>query len=213
MNVQEDRGDVAVAVLSAGRGSRLGDDAAKPLLDYRGRPLVSWALDAATGAGLDPVVLVTGYKHREVRNVVGERFSGQKAVTVVHNRRWKHGIASSLQAALAFLDPFTRVGAVCVGLADQPDVGAEAYRRLAAAYRDGADFIVATYGGQRANPVLIARSLWADARELTGDVGARALMQHHDVLAVPCDDTGSPADVDTYADLQQLEAHEEKRPE
>jgi hypothetical protein len=30
-------------------------------------------------------------------------------------------------------------------------------------------------------------------------------MQHHDVLPVPCDDTGSPADVDTYADLQQLE--------
>jgi molybdenum cofactor cytidylyltransferase len=195
--------------LSAGRGSRLGGDAAKPLLEFDGRPLVSWALAAATGAGLDPVVLVTGYKSRDVRRAVGERFAGSQAVTVVHNRRWRQGIASSLHAALSFLDPFTRVGAVCVGLADQPHVGPDAYRRLASVYREGADFAVATYGGQRANPVLIARSLWPEARELTGDVGARALMQHHDVLPVPCDDTGSPADVDTYADLHHLE--EEKR--
>jgi molybdenum cofactor cytidylyltransferase/nicotine blue oxidoreductase len=102
------------------------------------------------------------------------------------------------------VDPFTRVGALCVGLADQPRVGSEAYRRLATAYADGAELAVATYDGQRANPVLLARSLWAEARELTGDVGARALMQVHEVVEVPCDTTGSPADVDTTADLERL---------
>ena len=52
--------------------------------------------------------------------------------------------------------------------------------------------------------MLLARSLWAEARELTGDVGARALMQRHEVVEVPCDDTGSPADVDTTADLERM---------
>ena len=117
-----------------------------------GRPLIAWALDAATGTGFDPIVVVTGYKRHEVGKVVSERFDGFKGITVVHNRHWKQGIASSLHAALDFVDPFTRVGAVCVGLADQPRVGSEAYRRLASAYADGADLVVATYDGQRANP-------------------------------------------------------------
>jgi molybdenum cofactor cytidylyltransferase len=198
------RGDVAIAVLAAGRGSRLGGDDAKPLAEVAGRPLIAWALEAATGTGLDPIVVVTGFKRHEVGKVVTERFDGFKGITIVHNRRWKQGIASSLHAALDFIDPFTRVGAVCIGLADQPRVGSEAYSRLAAAYADGAEFAVATYDGQRANPVLLSRSLWAEARELTGDVGARALMQRHEVVEVPCDTTGSPVDVDTAADLERL---------
>ena len=190
---------VAVAVLGAGRGTRLGDDAAKPLLEWHGRPLVAWAIDAALRSGLRPVVLVTGYRTAEVAATAPEE------VMVVHNGEWRRGIASSLGAALAALAPTPEVGAVCVGLADQPRVGPDAYRRLAAAYRDGATFAAATYEGVRANPVLLARSLWDEARALTGDEGARVLMGSHTVVDVPCDGTGSPADVDTYEDLGRLE--------
>jgi CTP:molybdopterin cytidylyltransferase MocA len=87
-------------------------------------------------------------------------------------------------------------------------VGADAYRRLAATFAGGATLAVATYGGVRGNPVLLARSLWAEAGELTGDVGARALMARHPVTEVACDDTGSAVDVDTPADLQKLERPE-----
>jgi CTP:molybdopterin cytidylyltransferase MocA len=92
-----------------------------------------------------------------------------------------------------------------MGLADQPQVGAGAYWRLAEEFADGADLAVATYHGERANPVLLARSLWPEACALDGDAGARVLLQRHDFVPVPCDDTGSPADVDTYSDLHDLE--------
>ena len=198
-------GDVAIAVLAAGRGSRLGADDAKPLVEWRGRPLLAWALDAATAAQLDPVVVITGYRRRDVRALLADRVAGYPGVDETHNRHWREGIASSLVAAIDHLDADTRVGAVCVGLADQPLVGAEAYRRLAAAYHEGAQLAVATYGGHRGNPVLLARRLWGEARSLEGDVGARALMHRHDVAEVVCDDTGSAADVDTYADLDALD--------
>ncbi len=64
---------------------------------------------------------------------------------------------------------------------------------------------VATYGGVRANPVLLARSLWVDARKLEGDEGARVLMRTHPVVEVACDGTGHPDDVDTVEDLQAME--------
>ena len=191
----------AVAVLAAGRGSRVGteSDVPKPLLELAGRPLVAWALDAALQSGLRPAVLVVGHRARAVEQVVPQ------GVTVVRARGWRHGIARSLRAALGALEGWAQVGAVCIGLADQPCIGAEAYRRLAAAHEDGATLAVATYDGVRGNPVLVARSLWPEARRLDGDEGARALMRSHPVVEVPCDGTGRPDDVDTIADLHRVE--------
>jgi len=190
---------VAIVVLAAGRGSRLGGDVPKPLVELRGRPLVSWALEAATGSGLRPVVLVVGHRGDAVGDAATE------AVMIVRARRWRRGIARSLRAALKALDPWAQVGAVCIGLADQPLVGADAYRRLADAYRGGAALAVATYGGQRRNPVLLARPVWGEARRLGGDVGARALMGREGVVEVDCTGTGSAADVDTLDDLRSAE--------
>ncbi len=190
---------VAVAVLAAGRGSRFARRTPKPLAGLGGRPLVAWALDAATQSGLTPVLLVVGRRGRRVAKVAPPE------VRVVRARHWRRGIAHSLAAALAALEPDPRIGAVCIGLADQPRVGSEAYRRLAATHAAGASIAVATYAGQRANPVLLDRPLWAEARALRGDTGARALMGAHSVTEVDCSDTGTPTDVDTLDDLHVMQ--------
>ncbi|HZJ27859.1 MAG TPA: nucleotidyltransferase family protein [Acidimicrobiia bacterium] len=190
---------VAAAVLTAGGGRRFGDEGdPKPLVRLDGRPLVSWALDAACASGLRPVVLVVGHEGRRVARLAPE------AVIVTQSSGWRRGIAHSLGAALDLLDGWVQVDAVCVGLGDQPRIGAEAYRRLAAAHDAGAELAVATYGGGRSNPVLIARSLWDEAGALRGDEGARVLMRTHSVTEVPCDGTGDPVDVDTPEDLEAL---------
>lgn len=191
--------DVALAVLAAGRGKRLGGPTPKPLITLGDRTLLDRALGAAMATDLRPVVLVVGHRGLAVGG------AAPPGVVVVRSRTWRRGIAHSLRAALDALDHWARVGATCVGLADQPLVGAEAYRRLAAAHREGALLAVATYDGTRGNPVLLDRSLWRDARKLRGDVGARALMDRHPVIEVDCTGTGDPTDVDTLADLRRLE--------
>jgi molybdenum cofactor cytidylyltransferase len=188
----------AVAILAAGRGSRLGGEASKPLLDWRGRPLVTWAVDAALASGLCPVVVVVGYRGA----VVGAALA-RDDVTVVDNAGWAEGIASSLRAALHALTPDPGVGAVAVGLADQPLVGAAAYSRLDAAPGD-APIRAARYDGRPGNPVWLARSLWPEAMQLRGDTGARTLMRDGTVDWIDCTDTGSAADVDTLEDLEHL---------
>jgi nicotine blue oxidoreductase len=191
---------IAAAVLAAGRGSRLGSVAApaKPLLAFRGRPLVAHALEAATASALDPVVLVVGHEADAVAAVAPD------GVDVVRNDGWAAGISSSLHAALRSLQSRS-VDGVVVGLADQPLVGADAWRRIGAAHANGATLAVATYGGRRGNPVLLARAAWPDALELRGDEGARQLFRDHNVVEVPCDGTGSPDDVDTLQDLERIE--------
>jgi molybdenum cofactor cytidylyltransferase len=193
----------AVAILAAGRGSRLGGDGSKPLLEWRGRPLVAWAVDAALESALHPVLVVVGYRGDDVRAALPA-----DGLLVVDNAEWEEGIASSLRAALAALTPLAEVEAVAVGLADQPLVGAGAYARLAAAGGD-APIRAATYGGRPGNPVILARSLWPEAMRLRGDTGARTLMRDGTLHRIECGDTGSAADIDTLEDLERLQQEDQ----
>ena len=188
-------------MLAAGRGVRFGGDAPKALTLLRGRPLLAYALDAALASGCTPVLVV--FSDERVAQTVGDGLDG---VVLVRNDEPERGISSSLQCALGRLVPDSAAPGVVVGLADQPLVGAEAYRRVARAYDDGARLAFATYDGERGNPVLIGREHWAEASSLAGDEGARVLFRRYPAVAVPCDDTGAPSDVDTPQDLAELES-------
>jgi molybdenum cofactor cytidylyltransferase len=189
---------IAIAILAAGRGSRFDRSYPKSLARLAGKSLLAHSLTAAIDSDLHPILLVTGYSAEQVAA------AALPNVRVVYNRKWEQGIASSLQAAIQVVLGDRSIDALCVGLADQPGVGAEAYCRLAGAYDRGAALAVATYGGVRGNPVLLARSMWAMAMQLEGDVGARRLMELYPVVEVPCEDTGNSLDVDTLSDLQAL---------
>ena len=188
-------------VLAAGRGLRFGGDIPKSLLELGGRPLVLRAVDAARGSGLAPVVVVVS--DDRIATVLGGLVESG-AVLVARNDAPERGISSSLQAALRALEPDASVDGVVVGLADQPLMGSDAYRRVAAAHR-GSELAVASYGGVRGNPVLIGRPHWEEALALEGDEGARVLLRRHGAVEVPCDGTGEPTDVDTPEDLIALE--------
>ena len=178
---------VLAVVLAAGGGRRFGGP--KLLADFRGRPLVLWAVGAALDAGL-PVAVVTG----------GQDLSGvlPAAVTEVPNLHWAEGQASSLQAGVAHADA-GGYDAVVVGLGDSPLVGADAWRAVAAV---DAPVVTAEFDGQRRPPVRLAREVWA-LLPTEGDEGARTLLRERPdlVTAVPC--AGHPVDVDTQGDLER----------
>lgn len=192
-------GSVAAVVLAGGRGSRFSDDAAKPLARLGNRTLIGHAVAAATMSGLRPVVVVVGYRAEEVAAAAGS------LAQVIVNPHWEDGLSTSLRAALVGLQGERGVSAVAVSLADQPRIGAESYRRLAAASRHGADLAVATYEGKRGHPVLIGRRHWAEAMRMEGDEGARSLLARHPVVEIDCDGTGTPVDIDTPEDLAALD--------
>jgi molybdenum cofactor cytidylyltransferase len=189
---------VAAVVLAAGRGSRFGGERPKPLARLGPRSLLAHAVGAAAAGGLRPVVVVVGYGAEEVAAAAGPM------VRLVENPDWEEGLSTSLRAGLAALSADEGVVAAAVALADQPRIGPEAYRRVTAARREGAGLVVATYQGVRGHPVVIGREHWSEAMSLSGDEGARSLLEKYDVVEVPCDDTGSAADVDTPADLEAL---------
>jgi CTP:molybdopterin cytidylyltransferase MocA len=178
----------AAVVLAAGGGTRFGGDGHKLLAPLRGRPLVAWAVEAAVVAGLDEVVVVTGAVPLDEVMPPG--------VTLVHNPNWAQGMATSVSVGVRVAEARGH-DAVVIGLGDQPLVPAEAWQAVAAA---DAAIAVATYDGQRGNPVRLSREVWALLPD-SGDEGARGLIRSRPdlVQAVPC--PGEPADVDTVEDL------------
>lgn len=195
---------VAGLLLAAGAGRRMG--LPKALVRLDGELLVERGVRLLTGGGCAPVLVMLGARAAEVTAA-----ADLDAARVVVNPDWETGMGSSLRAGLAALPD--DADAVVIALADQPLIGAEAVRRLIAAWRAGApDAAVATYDGEARNPVLLDRRAWTSAAvSATGDRGARAFLRGaYDarVVEVPCDGTGSPADLDTPEQLADLSRQE-----
>jgi nicotine blue oxidoreductase len=187
---------IAGLVLAAGAGQRFGGG--KMLAPLRGRPLLAYAIDAMRASVARSTVVVLGDDHERVRAEV--ELSGMR---VVVNDDPGRGLSSSLRIGLDALDG-SEVEAVVITLGDQPLIGAAAIDRVVAGGR-GRPAARATYGGVPGHPVLLSRSLLARARELSGDVGARALLDGPELHHVACDDLASPQDVDRVEDLEALE--------
>jgi len=88
-----------------------------------------------------------------------------------------------------------------IALADMPYVQAATHRGLLAALQDGVQIAVPTYLGKRGNPVAFGRSHLAGLLALSGDRGARSLLQEFSVNEIPVNDPGIHRDIDTRADL------------
>jgi CTP:molybdopterin cytidylyltransferase MocA len=168
---------ITAVVLAAGAATRFGSPKQELLLPHvLGRLLESPVDDVVVVAGAYP--LDTG------------------SVQVVECPDWDHGPGASLRCGLAALGPGVEAAVVC--LADGPNLSPYAVRRVLTAWRAGAGIVVAaSYAGERGHPVVIGRAAW----EAVPDAGMKGLP----ATLVPCDDLGTPGDVDSADDIGRLE--------
>ncbi len=189
---------IAAVILAAGSSQRMGR--AKQLLPVDGAPMLARVTDAVLAAGLDQVVIVLGAGADALAPVL----VGQ-AATIVINRAWSEGIASSLRAGLASVSP--ECDAVLFVPADMPRLSPAALRAIGTRFEaTGKAIVIPTHQGQRGNPVLFARRLFAELAGLQGDRGGRVLFAGHaaDIELVEIDDDGILLDVDTPADYERV---------
>jgi molybdenum cofactor cytidylyltransferase len=178
----------AALLLCAGGSSRFTGEGPKLLALFRGRPLVSWAIEHAVAADLDETIVVTG--PADLSGLLPD------AACVVENSSWALGQATSLLAGIGAAEDRGH-DVVVVGLGDQPLVPAEAWAKVA---ETDSPIAVATFAGRRAPPTRLAQSVWALLPQ-QGDEGARVLMRARPDLVreVPC--PGESLDIDTAEDL------------
>ena len=190
--------DVAVfaAVLAAGGSRRFGRS--KQLEELAGKPLVRRAADLAHEVCGDRSVLVTGHESTAVASAAGDalRF-------LVVNENHVQGIGSSIALVAKVLSPVA--DAILLVFADQPLITAGHLRKLIDEWSGAGNEIVATaFSGTVGPPVLFPSGAFEALGELSGDKGAKSLLEDpaFEVKTIPFEDAA--IDIDTPADLEKL---------
>lgn len=187
-----------VVVLAAGASRRFGSP--KQLVRINGRPLLHSAVARAVAVGGHAVTVVLGSGAAELAVLLRHT-----PASVLINRDWSEGIGSSLRTAVGNL-PGSCDG-LLVALADQVAVTTEDLMRLAAAWRQRPDCIVAaSYAGITGVPAIFPRWSFAALAGLRGDEGARLLLRRYAdrVLRLPM--PNAEVDIDVPEDLLKVEA-------
>lgn len=94
-------------------------------------------------------------------------------------------------------------GGWIVALADMPRIRPATIRRVAQALRAGAAIVAPAYQGDRGHPVGFGARFLHELQALTGDSGARVIVQRNQALVqlIDCDDPGVLLDIDRRSDL------------
>ena len=191
-----------LVILAGGAGSRFGGDGHKLSATIsspgsnQGDSVIERSITSALTAAVGPVIVVTG----AVADIVPIRLLD--SVTVEHNDHWNDGQITSLRRGIEHARSLGATSVV-VGLADQPFIDPAAWQAVAEAT---GPIVVATYAGQRANPVKLDAEVW-ELLPTTGDEGARALMRVRPELVREVACSGSPADIDTTEDLRRWQSN------
>ena len=186
---------VGCVVLAAGAGTRFGGN--KLSAEYRGRSLLSRALEAVPLEEVHAAALVTG-------DPDAKKLSKEMGFRCVFNDRPELGLSLSVRLGTEALGPVCR--GIVYFVADQPLLRRETVGALISLWRRHPDRIVAAaHNGVRGNPCLFPAEFFPELCALEGDVGGGAVIRRHPdrllLLEVPAEEL---MDADTPEALDNL---------
>jgi molybdenum cofactor cytidylyltransferase len=183
-------------ILAAGAGRRFGEGGGKLLADLAGAPVIRRTAEAVVSAGFGEVVVATGAAHPAIAAALAGL-----ACRLVPAPDWQEGMAASLRAGLAALDPDCR--GVFVFLGDMPLVPVGLCVPLAELSQGAGYAARPRVAGQPGHPAAFTRAALPDLTRLTGDQGAAALLKGRSegVAYLDTDVTGAVLDIDAPDDL------------
>jgi molybdenum cofactor cytidylyltransferase len=133
----------------------------------------------------------------------------------VSNENYQAGMSTSLTMGVrAAFHQWTDAAGVLIALGDQPLIDDRIVQRLIVAFESstGARVVAPRYRGARGNPVVFSCELADELLEITGDQGARVVIERDAGRLKYVDfDIAAPVDIDTRQDLALLAAALEAR--
>ena len=184
---------IASLILAAGLSRRFGE-ANKLLHEVEGEPVVTRVVRAHLEAGLTPLV-VLGHESKLISKVL----EGLPIRTLV-NPDFEDGMGSSIAAGVRSLDSTGIVGvSICPG--DLPWLKSETIAQVVRVFtaNKGQNIVFPQYGKRRGHPVFFPAGAIDKLANLSGDQGARRIVEGGDfeLVMASVHDPGVCKDLDT----------------
>ncbi|UCC43579.1 MAG: nucleotidyltransferase family protein [Candidatus Zixiibacteriota bacterium] len=191
-------------LLAAGSSSRMGS-ANKLLLKYRGHTMVEECLIQMQASNLDRIIVITGYEHDRVEEVLRAHMCNRTDIT--HNADHALGRAESIKRAVSSLTE--DVDAALFMVSDKPEVASGLIDRAIERFRrDRPDMMYVETPAGRGHPVVFSRRLFPDLLRLQGDRVGDDLIAGFRGSKVVLKDERPQIDVDDEADYHTLLSRE-----
>lgn len=189
---------IAGIVLAAGSSERMSGRN-KLLVEIAGKTILEWSVQHAVASRLHRVVLVTGRQCEQYQMLLRHY-----DIEVIQNRDHLHGMSSSIKMAIEYLG--NSVEGAMILLADQPALKAQTIDRYLTTFFTSKTRIVAgKYGDRIGSPVLFHSDFFPELCSLTGDTGARRVLDENASAIVTVDVPAVQGlDLDSPDDLPQL---------
>ena len=191
-----------IVLLAAGSSSRLGGP--KQLLMYKEHTLLQHSIQIALASLANRVIVVLGANAGIIATGITKE---DDRLTCITNDQWQEGLASSIRCGLQYLlsqkpAPQNVLFMVC----DQPYINTILLNKLITLQRQTGHSIVASkYAKTAGIPAIFSRDLFPELLQLTGDKGARKLIeQQKEAVATVAFPLGT-IDIDTMADYESLQ--------
>ncbi len=160
---------ISSILLAAGQSKRMNGEN-KLTKEIQGTPLIKHSVKNILASSIDELIVVLGHQKETIEKLINKN----EKIKFVFNKDFESGIASSIKTGLNNLSEKTEAFFICLG--DMPMVNLNIYNQLIKSINKK-EIIVPTYKGQQGNPVLFAKSMKEKIINISGDVGAKKILE------------------------------------
>lgn len=197
---------LAILVLAAGEGSRLGGFP-KALLEQGGVSLLERFCKVAQQFSPVEILVVTGFYSNQIQQeILSFKQDLQVPINWINNSHPELGQSSSVRLGLESLK--NHYDALLIALCDQPNIDAPELSELLWQFSDraaGQEIVLPIFDGQRGNPVVFSKMVIETILAIPGMVCRPYMDQHPELVKQFTSNTQAYVlDVDTEEDIQKL---------
>ena len=189
---------ISSILLAAGLSKRMNGEN-KLTKKIQGIPLIKHSVKNILASSIDELIIILGYQKEIIEKLIDKSVK----IKFIFNKDFESGMASSIKTGLNNLSEKTESFFICLG--DMPMVGHGVYNQLIKS-KDNKEIIVPIYKGQQGNPVLFNKSMKEKIMGITGDVGAKKILELNKdkILNIETNDQSVVKDFNTKDNFNSL---------
>jgi len=196
---------ISAILLTAGQSKRMNGEN-KLTKEIKGSPLIKLSVKNILASSIDELIVVLGYQ----KEIIEKFIDKNKKIKFIFNKDFESGMASSIKTGLDNLSEKTEAFFICLG--DMPMVNQNIYNKMIKTKLNynkklkpnfKKEIFIPTYEKKNGNPVLFTKHMKEKIMQISGDDGAKELIEIYKskALHIPVKNRGITLDFDIQEDF------------